>query len=558
VQYVPRTLRGMADPGDVNWVNQVLSGAPQSAGQPASAWEAGPVRGGAPQPTSDIHTGRGRPPGSTSQRAAPAPGSARSERPRRRSLPLGRTSTPKRYRRAAHAADTGADSAAAEAGSLTPAESPASGSSGASSRLQGLSTDGYARSGPAGSHTRLGSGQDGDARVQCSRAGEALSGPAPAGSAAAAGRGAGVDSARGRRFCELCRCWVYGSSKAWDVHKEGMPHRRQELSLQQTGELGHTIVSVFEDQHPEQRRKVRSTSHAGMWRPDPAVLAAVSRWLHVELLSFGREIDYKRWDRFVHGDRLQTVVLDLCGQMDEAGHLALPREGSVAGAPQAEAYGWPLHPITFAVASLPLAAAEIHSPCGALRTLLITLGASRDLDPPLPPLLFASVAALGRCLEAHMLPALECITLRLDTRTCSTARATGSSLIGQAERFDTEVTAHAALAVEHFLRFSMAAVAGSTTRLRCIEVEMTHTKFPPRIMRMAEEFAAYLRAAALDRRHVVMLGLHLRSAERGSLLGMLARDMLAEVLHLGAPLAPCSLTLVRSSLAGTKSRTCVC
>lgn len=218
----------MADPGDVNWVNQVLNGAPYSAGQPASAWEAGRVRGGASQPTPDNHRGEGRPSVSTSQRAAPAPGSARLdlERPRRSHLPV-RTSTPKRHRRCAHAADTDAGSAAAVAANPTAAAAPASASSGAASSLQGLSMDDHARSGPAGTHIRLGNGQDGDGPLRGSRAGEEVPGPSPADSAAAVGCGAGVDSTRGRRFCELCRCWIHGSSKAWDVHKKGMPHRRQ-------------------------------------------------------------------------------------------------------------------------------------------------------------------------------------------------------------------------------------------------------------------------------------------------------------------------------------------
>lgn len=49
-----------------------------------------------------------------------------------------------------------------------------------------------------------------------------------------------------RYFCEACSCSVSARGNDWDVHVSGAKHQRQLVSLLHTGQLGNTIVSVFE------------------------------------------------------------------------------------------------------------------------------------------------------------------------------------------------------------------------------------------------------------------------------------------------------------------------
>ena len=47
-------------------------------------------------------------------------------------------------------------------------------------------------------------------------------------------------------FCEACSCWLAANEQLWQAHVAGARHQRQLVSLQHTGQLGNTVVSVFE------------------------------------------------------------------------------------------------------------------------------------------------------------------------------------------------------------------------------------------------------------------------------------------------------------------------
>lgn len=49
-----------------------------------------------------------------------------------------------------------------------------------------------------------------------------------------------------RYFCEACSCSVPARDGDWDVHVSGVKHQRQLVSLLHTGQLGNTVVSLFE------------------------------------------------------------------------------------------------------------------------------------------------------------------------------------------------------------------------------------------------------------------------------------------------------------------------
>lgn len=49
-----------------------------------------------------------------------------------------------------------------------------------------------------------------------------------------------------RYFCEACSCSVAAHGNDWDTHVSGVKHQRQLVSLLHTGQLGSTIVSLFE------------------------------------------------------------------------------------------------------------------------------------------------------------------------------------------------------------------------------------------------------------------------------------------------------------------------
>lgn len=49
-----------------------------------------------------------------------------------------------------------------------------------------------------------------------------------------------------RHFCEACSCSVPAREGDWDVHLSGVKHQRQLVSLLHTGQLGNTVVSLFE------------------------------------------------------------------------------------------------------------------------------------------------------------------------------------------------------------------------------------------------------------------------------------------------------------------------
>ena len=49
-----------------------------------------------------------------------------------------------------------------------------------------------------------------------------------------------------RYFCEACSCSVPARDGDWDVHVSGIRHQRQLVSLLHTGQLGNTVVSLFE------------------------------------------------------------------------------------------------------------------------------------------------------------------------------------------------------------------------------------------------------------------------------------------------------------------------
>lgn len=47
-------------------------------------------------------------------------------------------------------------------------------------------------------------------------------------------------------LCEACSCSVGAGERAWQTHAAGEKHQRQMVSLQHTGQLGNTLLSVFE------------------------------------------------------------------------------------------------------------------------------------------------------------------------------------------------------------------------------------------------------------------------------------------------------------------------
>lgn len=49
-----------------------------------------------------------------------------------------------------------------------------------------------------------------------------------------------------RYFCEACSCSVSARDNDWDIHVSGVKHQRQLVSLLHTGQLGNTVVSLFE------------------------------------------------------------------------------------------------------------------------------------------------------------------------------------------------------------------------------------------------------------------------------------------------------------------------
>lgn len=49
-----------------------------------------------------------------------------------------------------------------------------------------------------------------------------------------------------RYFCEACSCSVSARGNDWDTHVSGVKHQRQLVSLLHTGQLGNTVVSLFE------------------------------------------------------------------------------------------------------------------------------------------------------------------------------------------------------------------------------------------------------------------------------------------------------------------------
>lgn len=49
-----------------------------------------------------------------------------------------------------------------------------------------------------------------------------------------------------RYFCEACSCSVSARGHDWDTHVSGVKHQRQLVSLLHTGQLGNTVVSLFE------------------------------------------------------------------------------------------------------------------------------------------------------------------------------------------------------------------------------------------------------------------------------------------------------------------------
>lgn len=49
-----------------------------------------------------------------------------------------------------------------------------------------------------------------------------------------------------RYFCKACSCSVSARTNDWDIHVSGVKHQRQLVSLLHTGQLGNTVVSLFE------------------------------------------------------------------------------------------------------------------------------------------------------------------------------------------------------------------------------------------------------------------------------------------------------------------------
>ena len=47
-------------------------------------------------------------------------------------------------------------------------------------------------------------------------------------------------------FCEACSCTTAAREKDWDVHIKGIKHKRQLVSMMHTGQLGNTVLSLFE------------------------------------------------------------------------------------------------------------------------------------------------------------------------------------------------------------------------------------------------------------------------------------------------------------------------
>ncbi len=47
-------------------------------------------------------------------------------------------------------------------------------------------------------------------------------------------------------FCEACNCSVAARERDWGIHVSGIKHQRQIVSLLHTGQLGHSVLSLFE------------------------------------------------------------------------------------------------------------------------------------------------------------------------------------------------------------------------------------------------------------------------------------------------------------------------
>lgn len=331
------------------------------------------------------------------------------------------------------------------------------------------------------------------------------SGAGPSTNAAAAADEAG--DSRGGRRCELCACWVAGGAASWRTHVAGIQHRRQELSVRETGAPGRTIVSVFEADSGHAPAKWRPQQQAVAAAADavPPAMAAQSQALRRELINYCTSTEYARWVESVSPPQLAKLFRRLHSKLPE--QLKNGRLVVFVDAP---------------LAVLPAAAAGL-----VINHLLVEWEVGQHLHPGDA----AAVALLGSAL--HQLPHLTRLTVDL---------AEWLNIGGMALRMNACVER----ALCRLLQNAAAALSTGTHPLRnlCIELaccEESGKEPPERLVAAAADFMATLAAAACQRRQSLLMSLHPRSSSTGCLIGYLPTPLLAAIMAEGAPLAPCSV-----------------
>lgn len=398
-------------------------------------------------------------------------------------------------------------------------------------------------------------------------------------------------SSNGGKRCQLCRCWVWAGDSGWQTHIKGIAHRQQVLSLRETGELGHTFVSVFQSQPALQPHIEQPPFDPGQgWKPSPDLVHFVSTRLKLELLNYGNDRDRARWDNLAslsHGlsDLIRSLAEEVelhsspCQQVrgslpnaegctkangDSADRIIATvtaqerhncgSSGNSSSSFRAQRPGRCSEFIPgrlrllcsprrgtsysmFALAVLPLAATEVGSPCAAISHLdIAVVGSGGEIQP----LVCASIAALGHSLAHGLLPALEDLTITLKC-----LQGPDDYDAGGSPRRDQYVKA-VYMATATLLRYSATAIATCTSSIRAITIDAREgIANMSRLRHAAEDFASTTRVRAIRQRTSLLMGYCRPREQRGGgcQLWMLDRDTMAVVMGLGAPLQPCILTI---------------
>ncbi|KAK9857939.1 hypothetical protein WJX84_003917 [Apatococcus fuscideae] len=78
---------------------------------------------------------------------------------------------------------------------------------------------------------------------------------------------------QGQRSCAICECKVGAGPRSWQIHTEGIQHRRRALSLELTGSPDHLVTSAFENLQRNPADKKRGSFGGNSSRVDSALVS---------------------------------------------------------------------------------------------------------------------------------------------------------------------------------------------------------------------------------------------------------------------------------------------